>query len=189
MINRAELKAKAKAQIKGNIGILFLCYLIYLLICGTGIGALAAPALMIGFIMMYLAMREGVKPQVGDLFKGFNLFGRALWLNILMGIFIYLWSLLLFVPGIIKALSYSMAPYILAENQDLTARQALNKSKELTKGHKWELFVLLLSFIPWFLLLSITFFIAGIYVIPYVQATIANFYKEISGAKQEPAVE
>ena len=72
-----------------------------------------------------------------------------------------------------------MAPYILAENPELTARQALNLSKEITYGHKMELFVLDLSFIGWCLLGAITFGLAFIYVAPYMNATKANFYNAI----------
>ena len=72
-----------------------------------------------------------------------------------------------------------MAPYILAENPELTASEALNKSKEMMNGHKLDLFVLQLSFFWWYLLGSITFGIAYIYVLPYVSATIANFYNSI----------
>jgi uncharacterized membrane protein len=176
---RIELKIRAKAQIKGNIGILFLCYLILGLISGTFIGALFAPALTLGMIMIYFGLINGVKPGVGDMFQGANFFGKALWLAVITYIFTCLWTILLVVPGIIKAISYSLAPYILADNTELTAREALSASKELTKGHKGELFVLELSFIPWFLLVGVTCGIAAIYVGPYVQATIANYYKEL----------
>lgn len=74
-----------------------------------------------------------------------------------------------------------MAGYVLAENPNLTARQALNISKQITKGHKAELFVLGLSFIGWGLLCVITFGIAYIYVMPYMNATITNFYNSIKG--------
>ncbi|MDR3051781.1 MAG: DUF975 family protein [Oscillospiraceae bacterium] len=179
MISREELKSRAKAQIKGNIGILFAIYLVIGLICGTGIGAILAPALLISMIMIFLGLIKDQKPQFGDIFKGCYLFGKALWLFIITEFFIWLWSLLLIIPGIIKSLAYSMAPYILAQNPDLTARGALSESKRMMEGHKGDLFVLYLSFIPWFLLTCVTFGLAAIYVGPYVAATMANFYTEI----------
>ena len=184
MIIRSELKALAKEQIKGNIGILFLCSLVVALICGavgfTYVGPiLIAPSFAISMTMIYIALANGKKPEVGDVFKGFSLFGKALWLNILVGFFVFLWSLLLYIPGIIKALSYSMLFYILAENPNMTAQEALNESKRIMDGHKMDLFVLGLSFIGWGLLCGITFGIAYIYVIPYVSATVTNFYNKI----------
>lgn len=87
--------------------------------------------------------------EVSTLFSAFPSLGKALWLNILIGVFTFLWSLLFYIPGIIKALSYSMANYILADNPEMTAREALRESKIIMHGHKWELFVLNLSFILW----------------------------------------
>ena len=186
MLNRPELKSAAKAQIKGRIGILFLCMLLIGLITGAatpllGAGFIIAPAFSISMIMIYLALIKGVAPEVGDIFKGFSLFGKALWLFVITQFFIFLWSLLFFIPGIIKGIAYSMAPYILAENPDMTAREALSKSKEITHGHKGALFVLALSFIGWVLLTMVTFGIAIIYVGPYMQATYANAYQKLSG--------
>ncbi|MCL2546619.1 MAG: DUF975 family protein [Oscillospiraceae bacterium] len=193
MLNRPELKSAAKAQIKGKIGILFLCMFLIGLITSAatpllGAGLILAPAFSISMIMIYLALIKGDAPEVGDIFKGFNLFGKALWLSVITQFFVFLWSLLFFIPGIIKAIAYSMAPYILAENPDMTAREALNKSKEITQGHKGELFVLALSFIGWILLTVVTFGIAFIYVGPYMQATYANTYRKLSGnAEISPA--
>ena len=88
-------------------------------------------------------------------------------------------SLLLVIPGIIKVFSYAAAPFILADNPELTAREALSESKRIMDGHKFDLFVLQLSFFWWSILSAITFGIAYIYVVPYFQATMANFYNDI----------
>lgn len=176
MIIRAELKKKAKGQIKGNIGTLFLIEIIISLISSTGLGAILFPVLVIGLVSVYLGMINGEQASLGGTFSKMNLFARAWWLSILTAFFTLLWSLLLVIPGIIKTYSYSMAQYILADNPELTARQALKESKRITKGHKWELFVLQISFFMWYLLSLITFGIALIYVAPYISATTANFY-------------
>lgn len=178
-MNRAELKAAAKLQIKGSIGTIFLIMLITALISLTYIGTLFAPALAVSLCAIFIGMTNGQKPTVADMFCRIDTFGKALWLYILTAFFTFLWSLLLYIPGIIKAISYSMAPYILAENPELTARQALNLSKEITYGHKMELFVLGLSFIGWLLLGAVTCGLALIYVAPYMEATYANFYNTI----------
>lgn len=190
-MTRAELKSAAKEQIKGKIGIMFLIFIllfVIMFVCalipyvGTIATFIITPAFALSICMIYLKITKKEDISVGDMFAGFNKTGRALWLNILVGFFTFLWSLLLVIPGIIKSYAYSMAYYVLADNPELTAREALAKSKEMMKGHKWDLFVLQLSFFWWYLLSGITLGIAYIYVIPYISATTANFYNSIKEA-------
>ena len=95
-------------------------------------------------------------------------------------IFICLWSMLFIVPGLIKSYSYRMVPYILAENPDMKAVDAITRSREIMDGNKWKSFVLDLSFIGWILLSVITFGIVGVfYVYPYVYQTDAELYTAI----------
>lgn len=187
-MTRVELKNKAKEQIKGNIGKIFvMCIIIFAInflcafipVFGDIASFIITPVFTLSFSIIYLKITRGEMISVGDLFEGFSNTGRALWLNILISVFTFLWSLLLLVPGIIKSYAYSMSYYVLADNPELTARQALAKSKEITQGHKMELFVLNLSFFWWSLLTILTFGIAGIYVIPYMDATMTNFYNSI----------
>ena len=179
MPDRLDMKMAAKEQIKGNIGILAVLMIISALITGTGIGSIFSPALFSGMCLVYIGLTSGYKPTIMDLFKRINIFGRAFWLAFLTSLFTILWSLLFIVPGIIKGISYSMGLYILAENPDWTARECIKESKRIMKGNIGKFFVLALSFIPWYLLCSVTFGIAIIYVYPYVNATIANFYNSI----------
>ncbi len=194
---RAEIKAQAKEQLKGNVGKYFLCMLIIFeisFVCGLipGIGSIASiiitPSLTIGVILFCLDLSYGKSAEVGRIFHGFQYCGKALWLTILVAVFTFLWALLLYIPGIIKGISYSMSYYILAENPEMTAREALNESKAIMHGHKMEYFVLQLSFIPWILLCTITLGIAMIYVQPYMQLTTTNFYHKIKRQPQ-PEVE
>ena len=194
-MNRAELKAAAKEQIKGNIGMLFLCSLIIFAIgfvaglipgIGTVASLIVSPAFSVGLCLVYLGLTEGQKAEVGTLFQGFQYLGKALWLAVLIAVFTFLWSLLFVIPGIVKAYSYSMAFYILAENPEMTAREALQESKEIMNGRKMELFILQLSFILWILLVTVTFGIAAIYVVPYQTCTVANFYQKI---KRQPVAQ
>ncbi len=178
-MTRAELKAAAKQQIKGNIGILFVISLLTSLIAGTGIGFILVPALSVSLCAIYLYMTADTKVSVGDMFCRMSTLGKSLWLNILITFFMFLWTCLFYFPGIIKGYSYSMAYYVLADNPELTAREALRISKRIMKGHKFELFVLQLSFFWWYLLGILTFGLAYIYVIPYMSATVANFYNQI----------
>jgi len=111
-------------------------------------------------------------------------FGRKLGGMCWMALWIYLWSLVgmfsLFIPTIIKVLSYSMTPYILASNPNVTATDALTLSKRMTKGHKGKIFVMGLSFIGWQILNGFTFGILGIfYVNPYMMAAFAGQFVEL----------
>ncbi len=131
----------------------------------------------------YLSLIEGKKVKFSMFAIGYTeAWGKSILLSFLIWIFTILWSLLFVIPGIIKAYSYRMAFFILADNPELSANEALQKSKEMMKGHKLDLFVLDLSFIWWFLLVAITFGVASIYVAPYVGATQANFYKSLKEA-------
>ena len=190
-MTRDELKSAANEQINGKIGILFVMFLIifaiafvcaFIPLIGSVATFIITPAFSLSLCIVYLKLSKKEEISVGDVFSGFNKTGRALWLNILVAVFTFLWALLLYIPGIIKQYAYSMSFYILADNPELTAREALSKSKEMMKGHKWDLFVLQLSFFWWYLLIGITFGIAAIYVVPYMNATTVNFYNSIKEA-------
>ena len=98
---------------------------------------------------------------------------------LLMGIFVFLWTLLFIIPGIIKAYSYAMTPYILDENPELSASEAIHRSRLMMQGHKFDLFWLQLSFIGWFLLCIVTAGIALLWVTPYYYTAQAAFYEEV----------
>jgi uncharacterized membrane protein len=198
-MNRAELKSKAKAQIKGKIGILFLITLIVALVAGaiaaipvigTAISVfIVTPALSLSLIRVYLMVIKGKNPEVKDTFSGFDDFWSAFKVTFLATLYTFLWSLLFFIPGIVKAYSYSMSFYILAENPGMSAKECIKKSMEMTNGHKWELFVLELSFIGWMFLMPFTFGILGIWLLPYMSATFANAYESLKPVAVAPAVE
>jgi len=105
--------------------------------------------------------------------------------NILVGIFTFLWSLLFIIPGIIKYYAYSMTPFIIADEPDIDFMEAIKKSQELMRGHKFRLFKLQLSFIGWFLLGALAFGIGLFFVYPYYQLAHANFYLDIRPKKQK----
>lgn len=136
---------------------------------------------MLGFYTCYLKMQRNQDVEFEELFSGFNNFVTSMVTYLLIFIYTFLWSLLFIIPGIIKALSYSMSLFILADNPNMKANEAITKSKEMMNGHKWELFVLYLSFIGWMLLTILTFGILVIYVGPYMYASLAAFYEEIKG--------
>ena len=116
---------------------------------------------------------------INDLFA-YARYCLKIWgLTIVMGIFVMLWSLLFWFPGIIAYYRYSQAFYILAENPEKGIMDCINESKAMMYGHKMDKFVLDLSFILWYLLAGVTCGIAGIYVTPYVGITNAGFYNSL----------
>lgn len=183
-----ELKSSAKTQIKGKIGILFAMFLIiiavsiassFLPVLGTIANYLVGAAFTLGGAWVFLKIAKGETVSVGNIFYGFEDLWTAIKAQFLMGLFISLWSLLLIIPGIIKAYSYSMTYFILAENKGMPVLEAITLSRKMMDGHKMDLFLLFLSFIGWFILVLITFGIAGIWVYPYLYATFSNFYLSV----------
>lgn len=88
----------------------------------------------------------------------------------------FLWFLLLIIPGIVKTYAFRMVPYILADNPNIGYKRALELSEKMTHGHKFDIFILDLSFIGWYLLGTLAFFIGVLFVLPYVNATNAELY-------------
>lgn len=143
---------------------------------------LITPALEVGRRHVYLKSAEYQKPRFTEMFKHMDQFGNAFVTSLLAGIFVILQFLLLIVPGIIAAYSYSMIYLVLAEHPELSAMEAIKESKRIMKGHRFELFVLQLSFIWWYLLILVTFGLAAIYVSPYIAMAETNFYNKIKNA-------
>ena len=106
--------------------------------------------------------------------------------NLLRSLYIFLWSLLCFIPGIIASYTYAMVPYILAENPELTPKEACERSKQLMDGNRLRLFCLTFSFIGWSFLCALTCGIGYIVLTPYIEAAVADFYREISDTRPIP---
>ena len=124
--------------------------------------------------------RENKEAEFDEFGAGFKeCMSDAILLEIMTAIFTFLWTLLFIIPGIIKAYSYSMAIYIQQDQENKDWSFCLNKSKEMTKGHKWDLFVLDLSFIGWYIVGLLCLGIGVYWVVPYYQMTKANFYIEL----------
>ena len=119
------------------------------------------------------------EPRFKDLFFHYNNFGKLFIANLLTTIFVFLWSLLFVIPGIIAAYSYSMVFYILDENPEMSAMDAIRASKQMMKGHKWELFCLHISFIGWAFLSVFTLGIGYLFLSPYMIAADCAFYNEV----------
>lgn len=196
-----ELRESAWEHKRGQWGLLAGIWFVYAVIVGA-IGSLSATSIIpvIGSIIVFvssvavllisgpfmlglskasLEVSEGKHTSFNKLFSGFKQFGAAFLLMILIDIFVFLWSLLLIIPGIIKAYSYSMSWFVLADRPDLTANEARKRSMYLMKGHKWRLFCLDFSFIGWYLLSILTLGILSFWVMPYHLTARAEFYQEL----------
>jgi uncharacterized membrane protein len=142
---------------------------------------IAGGPVKLGYCRFLLKMHDGEDAQVNDLFSRFDRFGDGFVLSLLTGIYVFLWSLLFVIPGIIKVYAYAMAPFIMEENPNMTAGEAITASRELMDGHKFDLFCLVLSFIGWDLLNLLTLGIGSLWLIPYKNAAHAAFYRSIAG--------
>lgn len=197
MMERAVLKSNAKEQLKGRwglaigtllVGVLILTGFSFIVgyiepdggiltIISSLIRIFLGGVITLGiskFVLNFATNKEEAK--FNDLFSGFNIYLKTLGLWILMLLSIGIAAIFLIVPGIIVALMFSQAFFILSENNEKSINQCLKESSEMMKGHKVELFVLGLSFIGWWIVAAITFGIGGLWVYPYQQVTLANYY-------------
>ena len=143
---------------------------------------LVAYPLTFSLALLFLQFVRGEqKLYVKGIFKGFSkpYYGKSVGLYLLIGIFTFLWALLLIIPGIIKALSYSLAPYILVDNPELTANQAIDESAKMMQGHKMDLFLILLGYMGLALLSLLALGIPLLWLYPYYQVVLAKFYEEV----------
>lgn len=137
-------------------------------------------AVSIGYASFNLDLIDEKDARVGSLFDHFDEWKKAFVARILQSIYIALWSLLFIIPGIMASFSYVMVSYVMAENPELSAREALKESRRIMKGNRWRFFCMTFSFIGWNLLVVLTLGIASLWVVPYEQAAIAAFYRDIT---------
>jgi hypothetical protein len=135
-----------------------------------------APVIRVGWCRAMMENRVG-KPPFETLFSGFS---REYW-SLVKGQFyanlrIFLYTLLLVIPGVIKSYEYTFVPYLLAENPALSPARAAELSSQMTSGEKWNIFKLQLSFLGWYILGAIAFGIGRFFVDPYYEATMAELY-------------
>ena len=180
-----QFRTLAAEKCKPYSGLLALIMLIFeVILCAAGslmgvVLLLVGGPLALGWAIICKKADEGEKINVEDLFAGFSNYAASTILYILEEIFIFLWSLLFVIPGIIKSLSYSMSFYILLDNPNMTSTECITKSREMMNGHKWELFCLLFSYIGWFILCALTLGILYFWVGPKVEVAKYEFYKSI----------
>lgn len=198
-MNRKELKANALECLKGKYWEAIKLYITYLLVTLFGsiiislfvssnenltsilelIFSVVIMGFYLGFYSFFLKISRNEEVSYKELFNKTDLFWVSIGISFLAGIFTFLLSFLFIIPGIIASLGYSMVYFIALDNPDLNCMEILKKSKNIMKGHKWELFILILSFIGWSILSVFTFGILTLWLVPYMQVTFANFYNKI----------
>lgn len=184
------LMKMARESLKGFWGLAIGTFLLYIIITGAiqfipfiGLFAslLISGPMALGIAIFSLSISRNQEPALEQIFKGFNNFGTSLGAYLLMVLFILLWMLLLIIPGIIAAISYSMTFYILADDNSIGPMDAIDKSKKMMDGYKWKYFCLGLRFLGWALLCILTLGIGLLWLIPYMQVSMAKFYDDVKG--------
>lgn len=178
-----SIDIEADSEIFHELSPLLQTYFLALLSAGSALNLvhfILGGVIRQGYCVYLLKQHDRRNPETRDLFSQFDHFGDGFCLAFLQNLYVLLWSLLFIIPGIIKGYSYGMAPFIMAENPNLTASEAINASKELMEGHKAELFFLDLSFIGWTLLSILTLGIGDFWLNPYMNAAYAAFYRNLT---------
>lgn len=139
--------------------------------------------IQLGYALFLLKQTDRQSVEFQDLFSQFDRFGAGFCQLLLRKVYTALWTLLFIVPGIVAHYRYAMTPFIMLEKPELSASEAINASKELMNGHKWELFCLDFSFIGWDLLCILTLNIGQIALMPYRNAAYAVFYRTITDTR------
>ena len=197
-INFALITKHARETLKGQWVTAVLVALIYLILSagtsvvlgqinvyvGNIVTFIIAGPLALGLMTFVLSISRKQNAEISQIFAGFKNFVTALLTYLLMLIFIILWMLLLIVPGIIKGLAYSMTFFILVDDENIKPLQAITKSKEMMKGHKFELFCLQLRFFGWGMLALLTAAIGFLWLLPYINVSYAKFYDDLKATQE-----
>jgi len=186
-----ELMRMARESLKGKWGLAIGTFVVYILMIGTIqvptiyfptavlLSFIIAGPMAVGIAVFSLTISRDQDAGIEQLFAGFYNFVTALVAYLLMLIFTFLWTLLLIIPGIIAAISYSMTFFILADDESISAMDAIDKSKIMMNGYKWKFFRLGLRFFGLGILCIFTLGIGFLWLFPYMYVCMAKFYDDI----------
>lgn len=194
MYSNYEIRRRAREQLQGNIfSTNWLTLLAFVAVTSLALGAASS---VFGLAMLFLAGAAEMglaavclllvrqpqrKMEVNTVFHAFkdDNYVRSLVIYLLSGLYVFLWSLLFWIPGIVKGYAYSMAYYVSLDRPEMSGSDCITTSERLMEGHKWQLFCLELSFIGWFIVSFLTLGIGLLFVEPYYRLAKANFYESI----------
>lgn len=197
MEKNSKLRNAALDALSGNWGTSVLLMVVYsfsmLFVCSTtavfcsfsqalklfgNLGSILLLPMSFALYVAFLRMKRKEEPGVQSLFAFYT--NKKVWaVELLKNIYIILWTLLLIVPGIVKSYSYAMTEYILFDNPNIGAEEAINRSMVMMKGKKLKLFLLDLSFVGWFILALLTLGIGFVLLVPYIYTAHAAFYEDL----------
>lgn len=208
MKTNQEYKNAALAVLKGNWAPAVVCTIVMMVI-SVGISLLSSSsalvtdptstlALVISMAVLLLSFffllplgfgyyqsfkllcEEGDNRLTANMFRqAFGIYGRNLAAGLLMILYVFLWTLLFIIPGVIKSFAYAMIPFILKDYPELSANQAISLSQKMMKGHKFDYFWLMLSFIGWYLLGVLSLGLGYLWLIPYCYTATVGFYEDV----------
>lgn len=185
----SELRNIAWNALKGHWAEAIVAFVLYVVLvtlaASTLIGGLLVLPLELGFAVAMMKFLRGDYRSVDNLFASFSSYGRNLGAVFMVKLYTALWTMLFIIPGIIKGYAYAMTYFIIEDEPKLTIDEAIEKSMVMMDDHKWELFVLDLTFIGWYLLVILSGGIAALWVDPYIHAAHAAFYEEIKDSVVE----
>lgn len=191
-----DLLQRSKISLQNNWGAAAGIYLLYFIISyaianipliGSIAPLIISGPFSLGICLFFLTLVRKSAPTISQLFDGFKTFEISMVTYIFTVIFTLLWSLLLIIPGIIASISYSMAYYIIIDNPNISAMDAITRSKEMMMGNKMKYFCMQWRFFGWILLALATFGIGFIWLTPYMFTANAEFYEDLRKAQQSPA--
>jgi uncharacterized membrane protein len=178
-----DLMTQAREALRGRWGLAVGTYFVFMLLMavagGTMLVLLAGGAFALGISTFALAMARKEEAKLEMIFSGFQYFGKTLGLFLLVMLFIFLWSLLLIIPGYIAAISYAQAFFIMSDDPDIGVMDAINRSKKMMYGYKWKYFCLGLRFTGWMMLGVLSAGIGFLWIMPYMSISFAKFYENV----------
>jgi uncharacterized membrane protein len=188
MTPNSQLLSQAKHSLSSKWGLAVATFVVYMILSvtlqliptiGIVIGLVVSGPLALGLCIFSLNVSRGKEARLEHIFDGFKNWGTAIAAYLLTAVFVLLWMLLLIVPGIVAALGYSLTLYILVDEPELGAYEAMDKSKQMMDGYKWKLLGLTFIFIGISVLCLLTLGIGFLWAGPWMQVTMAKFYDDV----------
>ena len=190
-MDRKEIKAEAKAALKGQWFMLFV-FLVVVGVISSFTAGILAPILAFGTYLVVhdlLSGKELNANRYGEIFKDLNHLLKLIGVTLLSAIIVAVGFVLFIIPGIIFSMMLCQASFIMMDNPEIGVFDALKRSKAMMKGYKMDLFVFYLSYIGHMLLTIITFGIYSIYFTPLLTVATINYYKHLKVATDNDIID
>lgn len=189
-MTRKEIKEWSKEKLKNRnweiLGVILLASLVSGALSNVPIiGLIFSCIINVGLVSYLINFLTDKETKLEMLFSKFSNWKQISLVTLLEFVYVFLWTLLLIIPGIIKGLAYSLVPYILEDEKDMSPSEVLKLSEAMMQGHKWEYFKLNLSFIGWHILAMFTLLIPYLWLIPYQNVVTSKYLLDIKTAYEK----